>query len=106
MATAAQKIQAARHCAVGPRVCCSNNPEVEFTEAVFLDELAEGMVSVGKAGMVSAQEAIDVLAKYKKNPLVMSVVAGKPLELCRSSQQTCLCWNMERRGLKCVSRKH
>lgn len=102
MTSASQQIQAARQCAVGPRVCYALNPEAEFTEAVFLDELAEGMVAAGKAKMVSKQEAIDVLAKYKKNLLVMSVVSCKPLELCRTSPETCLCWNMERRGLKCV----
>lgn len=54
--------------------------------------------------MVSKPEAIDVLAKYQKNLLVMSLVSGKLLELCRTSSETCLCWNMERRGLKCVQK--
>ena len=105
MASAAQQIRAAKRCAVGPRVCYSNNPEGEFTEAVFMDELAEGMVAAGKARMVSAQEAIDTLAKYKENPLVLSTVSGMPMELCRSSPETCICWNMEKRGLPCLQRK-
>lgn len=104
LASAAQRIQAARQWAVGPRVCYANDPKNEFTEAVFLDALAEGMVAAGKAEWVSRQEAVDVLAKYAGNPLIMSVVSGKPLELCRSSKETCLCWNMERRGLKCIQR--
>jgi hypothetical protein len=104
MADAEQRIQAARRCAVGPRACYPHNPEVEFTEAVFLDELAEGMAKAGKAEMVSKEEAIEILAKYKKNQLVLSTVSGKPMELCRSSQETCICWNMERRGLKCFTK--
>jgi hypothetical protein len=105
IAEAEQRIETAHQCAVGPRVCRSNNPEAEFTEAVFLDELAEGMAAAGKAEMVSKEKALDTLAKYKKNPLVLSTVSGKPLELCRSSLETCICWNMEKRGLKCVGRK-
>ena len=105
MAEAEQRIQAAHQCAVGPRVCHANNPDAEFTEAVFLDELAEGMVAAGKASMVSSQKALEVLAKYKKSPLVLSTVSGKPMELCRTCPETCICWNMERRGLKCLSKK-
>lgn len=105
MEEAELRIQSAAHCAVGPRVCYPNNPEAEFTEAVFLDELAEGMVAAGKAEMVSKEKAIATLAKYKKNPLVLSNVSGKPMELCRSATETCLCWNMEKRGLKCMERK-
>jgi hypothetical protein len=105
MASAIQRLGAADRCAVGPRVCFSNNPETEFTEAVFLDELAEGMVAAGKARMVSRQEAIDTLAKYTKNPLVASKVSGKYMELCRSSPETCIAWNMEKRGLRCLQRK-
>ena len=105
MAEAEQRIQAAHRCAVGPRVCHPGNPAVEFTEAVFLDELAEGMAAAGKAEMVSKAQAIETLAKYKKNSLVLSTVSGKPMELCRSSKETCICWNMEKRGLGCLGRK-
>jgi hypothetical protein len=105
MAGAEQRIEAAHQCAVGPRACHANNPETELTEAVFLDELAEGMVAAGKAKMVSKEKAIDTLAKYKENPLVLSTVSGKPMELCRSSLETCICWNMEKRGLMCLKRK-
>ena len=105
LASAAKQIRAAHRCAVGPRLCCSNNHEAEFTESVFLDELAEGMVTAGKARTVSSKEAIDTLAKYEKNPLVMSEVSGKPMELCRTSPETCVYWNMEKRGLRCLHRK-
>lgn len=105
MAEAEQRIQAARRCAVGPRACYPDDSEVEFTEAVFLDELAEGMAAAGKAEMVGKEKAIDTLAAYKQNPLVLSTVSGKPMELCRSSQETCICWNMEKRGLRCLRRE-
>ena len=105
MAEAEQRIQAAEHCAVGPRACRENNPEAEFTETVFLDELAEGMAAAGKAELVSKEKAMVTLAKYKKNPLVLSTVSGKPMELCRTSPETCVYWNMEKRGLVCLGRK-
>ena len=105
MASAEQLIRASDQCAVGPRVCYSNTPDAEFTESVLLDELAEGMVAAGKAKKVSCQEAIDTLAKYKKNPLVASRVSGKHMELCRTSPEGCVYWNMEKRGLRCLHRK-
>ena len=105
MAQAEQQIRSAQQCAVGPRACHPNNPKAEFTEAVFLDELAEGMAATGKAEMVSKEKAIDTLAKYKKNPLVLSAISGKPMELCRSSPQTCIYWNMEKRDLVYLRRQ-
>ena len=105
MAEAEERIQAAHRCAVGTRACHANNPDGEFTEAVFLDELAEGMAAAGKAELVDKEKAIDTLAKYKKNPLVLSTVSGKPMELCRTSPETCVYWNMEKRDLICLRRK-
>jgi hypothetical protein len=105
MAEAEQRIEAAHRCAVGPRACYPNTPEVEFTETVFLDELAEGMVAAGKAEIVSKKRAVDTLAKYKKNPLVLSTVSGKPMELCRTCPENCIYWNMEKRDLVCLKRK-
>ena len=105
MAEAEQRIEAARLCAVGPRACYQNNPGAEFTETVFLDELAEGMAAAGKAEIVSKKKATDTLAQYKKNPLVLSTVSGKPMELCRTSPETCVYWNMEKRDLACLRRK-
>lgn len=105
MTEAGQQIQSAERCAVGPRACHPNNPNTEFTEAVFLDELAEGMAAAGKAELVSKEKAIETLGKYKKNPLVISTISGKPMELCRTSPQTCIYWNMEKRDLVCLRRK-
>lgn len=105
MAEAAQLIEAARCCAVGPRACYQNDAGAEFTEAVFLDELAEGMAAAGKAEIVSKQKAIDTLSQYQKNPLVISTVSGKPMELCRTSPETCVYWNMEKRDLVCLRRQ-
>jgi len=104
-AEAVQVIHASTHCAVGERICGPNHPEAEFTEGIFLDELAEAMVSVGRARMVKKEEAVNTLEKYKKNPKMLSKVSGKPLELCCTSPDTCLCWNMEKRGLMCIKRK-
>ena len=105
MAEAEQRIRDAHQCAVGPRACHANNPDAEFTETVFLDELAEGMAAAGMAELVGKQKAIETLAKYKKNPLVLSTVSGKPMELCRTSPETCVYWNMEKRDLVCLGRK-
>jgi hypothetical protein len=104
MAAAAERIEAADRCAVGPRACYPNTPGVEFTQAVFLDALADGMVAAGKAEMVSKQAAIEALATYKQNPLVLSTVSGQPMELCRTSPENCIYWNMEKRGLACIKR--
>lgn len=105
MTDAAQRIEAAHCCAVGPRACYQDNTGAEFTETVFLDELAEGMAAAGKAEIVSKEKAIDTIAQYKKNPLVLSTVSGKPMELCRTSPETCVYWNMEKRDLVCLRRK-
>jgi hypothetical protein len=105
MTEAEQRIRDATHCAAGPRVCHAGNPQSEFTEAVFLDELAEAMVAAGKAEMVSREKAVGTLAKYRKHPLVLSTVSAKPMELCRTSPETCVYWNMEKRDLKCVGEK-
>ena len=105
MAEAEGRIRDAAHCAAGPRVCHACYPQSEFSEAVFLDELAEAMVAAGKAEKVSRKTAVETLAKYRKNPLVLSMVSGKLMELCRTSQETCVYWNMEKRDLKCVERK-
>lgn len=102
---AADVIHAAAHCAVGERVCYCTDPNAHFTEAIFLDELAQAMVAAGKARMATKAEAVATLEKYKKNPKVLSKVSGKPMELCCTSPDTCLCWNMEKRGLKCIRRK-
>ncbi len=92
-------------CAVGARICREMNENSEFTETVFLDELADGMVKAGRAKYTTKEDAIRTLGKYPKNPLVVSKVSGKRMEVCRSCLATCVYWNMEKHGLKCLTRE-
>jgi hypothetical protein len=62
------------------------------------------MVGAGKAKMVTREEAVATLGQYQRYPKVLSKRSGKPLELCCTSPDTCLHWNMERRGLACIRR--
>lgn len=48
-------------CAVGERVCRVLNENSEFTESVFLNSLAEGMIDAGKAQPVEKEAAIRTL---------------------------------------------
>jgi hypothetical protein len=102
---AVKVIHGATHCAVGERICYRTDPKAQFTEAVFLDELAEAMIAAGKARMATESEAVAILEKYPKNPKVLSKVSGKPMELCCSSPDTCLAWKMEKRGIPLIRRK-
>ncbi len=101
---ASDLIQEAQKCASGERVCRELHKEAPFTEAIFLDELAEAMVEAGKARYVTKQEAIEILGKYKENPLVVSVVSGKPMELCRTWPEKCLYWHLEKHGISCLDK--
>jgi len=103
METALKLIQESRKCAVGERVCRAIHKNSELTESVFLDELAEGLVEVGKARYVTKEVAINTLKKYN-NPLILSKVSNKHMEICRSSPDVCVYWNIEKRGLKCLNR--
>lgn len=97
-------IRNSKKCAVGERVCRVLDKNSEFTEGVFLDELADAMVKSGKAEYVKKEEAINTLKKYPKNPLIISKVEGKYVDLCRTSPSTtCIYWNMQRCGLKCLN---
>ena len=102
--TASKLIQESKKCAVGERVCRAIHKNSELTESVFLDELAEGMIKVGKARYVAKEEAINTLKKYPNNPLILSKVSDKHMEICRSLPKKCVYWNMERCGLKCLDR--
>ncbi len=101
--TALELIQKSRKCAVGERVCREIHKNSEVTESVFLDELAEGMVNAGKARYVTKEEAINTLKKYPNNPLILSKVSDKYMEICRSSPRKCVYWNMQKCGLKCLN---
>ncbi len=103
--TASGLIRESKKCAVGERVCKAIHRNSEFTESVFLDELAEGMVSAGKARYVTKkEEAINTLQKYPHNPLILSKVSDKYMEICCSSPRKCVYWNLEKCGLKCLNR--
>lgn len=97
-------IQAAKHCAIGERVCRALYKDTPLTESVFLDELAEGMVKAGKAKFVSKAETIENIKKYQKNPIIVSKVSGKHSEICPTWPKKCLYWNMEKHKLKCINR--
>lgn len=103
METASKLIQESKKCAVGERVCRAIHKNSDLTESVFLDELAKGLVKVGKARYVTKEEAINTLKKYPNNPLILSKVSSKYMEICRSSPMKCVYWNMERCGLKCLN---
>lgn len=97
-------IQESRVCAVGERACRSLHPDSPCTEAIFLNELADGMVEVGKAKYVTKDDAIAVLDKYPKNPVVVTKVSGKHAEICNTWQERCVYWSMHRRGVKCLGK--
>ncbi len=95
-------IKDAKKVAVGQRVCFSLHNR-DFTEAVFLDELAEELVNVGKADYMTNEDAINTLRRYSsRNPIITSKVAGKYMEICCSSPRDCVYWNLERTGLRCL----
>jgi len=103
---AAAHIREAATCAIGPRVCYALHPESVFTESIFLDELADGMVRAGHARYATPEEAINVVRAYSnRRPIIVANVSGTPREICSSSTKWCVAWNMERRGLKCVIRQ-
>ena len=104
MKTASELIGASKSCAVGERVCRAINRDSELTESVFLDELAAGMVGSGKARYVPGEEAIQRLNRYPDNPLILSKVSGRYMEICRSLPAVCVYWRMERRGIGCLDR--
>ena len=68
-----------------------------------MNELAEKMVKAGKARFTSKEEAIRILSKYT-TPIIVSKVSGKYMEICRSHPKTCVYWNAERKGLRCLKR--
>ena len=95
-------IKDAKKVAVGQRVCFILHNR-DFTEAVFLDVLAEELVNAGKAEYTTKDDAINTLRRYSsRNPIITSKVAGKYMEICCSSRRDCVYWNMERRGLRCL----
>ncbi len=92
-------IEGCRCCAAGHRVCQPLFPGSAVSESVFIDELAERMAEAGKAMMVTKDQTVEILSKYPQNPLVLSKVSGRYLEICRSEPDVCIYWKMRRKGL-------
>jgi hypothetical protein len=92
-------IDACGHCAAGPRICQPLFHQSAASGAVFLDELADRLVAAGKARPVIKEQAKAILAKYPDNPLILSRVSGRYLEICRSDPKVCIYWKMRRGGL-------
>ena len=86
-------------CAAGPRICQPLFPDAVLTEAVFLGDLADRMVQEKKARPVTADQALEVLRNYPDNPLLLSKVSGRYLEICRSAPEVCIYWEMLRNGI-------
>lgn len=97
-------IRKSEKCAIGERVCRCLHKEAPLSEAVFLDELAVGMVSAGKARFVGVDAAIANVRKYHTGPVVVSKVSGKHMEICRTWAKRCVYWNMEKHKLQCIQR--
>ncbi len=95
--TASKLIYKSNKCAVGERACRAAHKDSKYTESVFLDDLAIGMVNTGKAKYLTPEEAVKAIAKYPKNPLILSKVSGKYMEICRSEPGTCICWEMNKK---------
>lgn len=91
-------------CAVGERVCRVINKNSQFTESVFLNGLAEGMIEASKAKPIEKEAAINTLKKYPKNPLILSKVSGEYSEICRSTPQYCVFFNLKRCNMKCLNK--
>lgn len=98
-------IEKASEVAVGPRICLEIHDDCESPmEAVFLDELAAALVKAGKARRATKKEGCLVLRKglEKGHPHVVSIVSGKPLELCNTCIECCVLWKRERLGIECI----
>ncbi|MFA5236575.1 MAG: hypothetical protein WC362_01810 [Methanoregula sp.] len=48
---------------------------------------------------MTKEQAKTILAKYPENPLHLSKVSGRYLEICRSDPSVCIYWKMRRNGL-------
>ena len=105
MKTLKELIEKSKTVAIGPRICLEIHKECEQkAESVFLDELAEALINVGKAQKATKEEAYNVLKEGEKrgHPHLVSIVANKPLELCNSCTDCCVLWKRERLGILCI----
>lgn len=101
---AVQLVEQSQECAIGERVCRALHTDTPFSEAVFLDELARGMIEVGKARPASRSEAVATIRSYRKPSIIVSKVSGKYAEICPTWAKKCVYWNMEKHKLKCIIR--
>ena len=92
--------------ALGERVCRALHPGSVSIESVFLDELAEAMISSGQARLASIEDAEQTLKKHSRHPLIISKVSGKYQEICASYPPDCVYWRAEKRGLHCLKHKN
>lgn len=105
VAYAVKLIEESEKCAVGQRVCNCLNNGADHGESVFLDELADGLVKVGKAVYVDKEQAVRTITVDRKGPIIVTRVSGKHSEICRTIAKNCVYWNSEKHGLKCIERK-
>ena len=100
-------IRSAKKVAIGPRVCLEIHQDCKRPmESVFLDELADALVNVGKARKATKREANLLLRKglEHRHSHVVTIVSGKPLELCNTCNDCCVLWKREKLGIKCIRR--
>jgi len=102
--SASEVIINADRCAIGERMCRNSNKNEILTESVYLNKLADGLVSTSRARYVSKEEAIDLFGKYKKYPIILSKVSGNYIEMCNSYPKRCVYWNLEKHGIKCLTK--
>lgn len=95
-------IRQAQIVAVGQRVCRVLHPESPETQSVFLDELAVVMAEAGKAVIVTAEMAEEVLNRQMRHRFIASMVSGRYLELCAVHSPDCVFYKAERVGIRCI----
>lgn len=98
---ALELIRRAKSVAVGERVCRALHPESPETQTVFLDELADAMAGAGKAEIVTAVEAEQVINRQLRHRIIASMVSGSYLELCAAHPPDCFFCKAERAGIRC-----
>lgn len=100
-------LDSAEAIAIGPRICLAIHEACEQpSESVFLDELAEALIDVGKARKATKDVAYTVLeeGEEKGHPHVVSIVADKPMELCNTCTDCCVLWQREQIGIPCIKK--
>lgn len=98
---AVELIRRAEIVAVGERVCRALHPASPETQTVFLDGLAGAMAEAGKAEIVTAAEAAQVINRQARHRIIASMVSGKYLELCAAWPKECVFCKAERAGINC-----